>query len=137
MDIIMFHSRGGTAKGKSRRQNRCQAESWKTWAASCSSDGTVRIDWYRLNAMFQAWEVKIAKIAAHSTPKRLPGNRAMKPVTVMDRKPRMGMDCRMSSRGTSTRSAARYLLASDAKAKLNTRLRPRPISMRSVVRSTS
>jgi len=109
IDIIMFHSRPGMANGSSRRQKRCQPERWKTRAASQSSDGTVRIDWYRLNAMFQACEVKMAKIAAHSTPNRLQGKSAMNPVTVIDRNPRIGIDCRMSSSGIITRSAARYL----------------------------
>ena len=52
--------------------------------------------------MFQAWLVKIAKIAAHSAPSTLPGNRPRKNVTVNDRKPRIGTDCRMSSTGIST-----------------------------------
>src|SRR6478735_7643547 len=78
IDIIMFHSRPGIAKGSSSRQNRCQPDNWNTRDASCSSGGTVRIDWYRLNAIFQACEVKMAKIAAHSTPSRLPGNKAIK-----------------------------------------------------------
>ena len=135
IDIIMFHRSPGIANGSSSRQKRCQPESWNTRAASCNSDGTVRSDWYRLNAMFQAWEVKIAKTAAHSTPIRLPGNSAMKPVTVIDRKPRMGIDCRMSSIGTSTRSAARYFAASTAKTQLKTSEAPSAMNMRSVVRS--
>ena len=45
IDIIMFHSRPGIAKGSSSRQKRCQPESWNTRAASCSSAGTVRSDW--------------------------------------------------------------------------------------------
>ena len=135
IDIIMFQSRPGIAKGSSRRQKRCQGESWNTRAASSSSEGTVRIDWYRLNAMFHACEVKIAKIAAHSTPNRLPGNRRMKPVTVIARNPRMGMDCRMSSSGTSTFSAARQRAAAVAKAKLNSSEHSSASSMRIVVRS--
>lgn len=93
------------------------------------------MDWYRLNAMFQACEVKMAKMAAHSTPKRLPGNSAMNPVTVIDRKPRIGMDCRMSSSGTITRSAVRYLAASAAKMQANISEAPSAMNMRSVVRS--
>ena len=62
--------------------------------------------------MFQAWLVKIAKIAAHSAPTALPGNKARKPATVNDRKPRIGTDCRMSSVGTSSSSARRLLAAS-------------------------
>ena len=114
IDIIMFQSSPGVANGSSRRQKRCQPESWNTAAASRSSAGTVRSDWYRLNAMFQACDVKMAKIAAHSTPSRLPGKRAMKPVTVIERKPRIGIDCRMSSSGTITRSAVLYFAATVA-----------------------
>ena len=36
---------------------------------------------------------------AHSTPSRLPGKRAINPVTVIDKNPRTGTDCRMSSAG--------------------------------------
>ena len=60
--------------------------------------------------MFQAIAVKMAKMLAHSTPSRLPGKRAMKPVTVTDRKPSTGTDCRMSSSGSIT-LRARTLLA--------------------------
>src|SRR5512140_2959641 len=77
MDIIMFHSSPGVAYGSSRRQKRCHPERRNTRAASLSSDGIVFIDWYRLNAMFHACDVKMAKMAAHSTPSRLPGNSAM------------------------------------------------------------
>jgi len=54
--------------------------------------------------------VKIAKIDAHSRPSTEPGNRAMKKVTVMARKPRTGTDWRMSRSGIST-SRARLLFA--------------------------
>jgi hypothetical protein len=50
--------------------------------------------------MFQAWLVKMAKRDASSRPSKLPGKRAMNPVTVMDRKPSTGTDWRMSSSGT-------------------------------------
>src|SRR5450830_757534 len=83
IDIIMFHSRPGMANGSSSRQKRCQPDWQNTHEASLSSGGTVRIDWYRLKAIFQAWEVKMAKMAAHSTPSRLPGNRAMKGAMAM------------------------------------------------------
>ncbi len=63
-----------------------------------------------LNAMFHAWLVKIAKIAANSSPSTWPGNRLMKKTTVNVRKPRIGTDCSTSSTGTST-SAARRLFA--------------------------
>ena len=83
IDIIMFQSSPGIANGISSRQKRCHADSWNTAAASRNSAGTLRNDWYKLKAMFQACDVKIAKIAAHSTPNRFPGNSAMKPVTVI------------------------------------------------------
>src|SRR5258708_39924762 len=92
-DIIMFQIRFGMACGTSRRQNRPQAVRWYMRAASSRSPGRVRNDWKTLNVMFQACEVKMAKIAAHSTPSRLPGNSAMKPVTGIERKPKLGADC--------------------------------------------
>src|SRR5207302_11065677 len=92
-DIIMFQISAGTPCGTSSRQKRCHADRWYIRAASISSTGTVRSDWYRLNVMFQACDVNIAKIAAHSTPRSRPGNSAMKPITVIDRKPRIGTDC--------------------------------------------
>src|SRR5690242_20135908 len=85
-DIMMFHTSCGMAKGTSRRQNLRHAETWYMRVASSRSSGTVRNDWYRLNVMFQACDVNTAKIEAHSTPSRLCGNSAMKPVTVMVRK---------------------------------------------------
>ena len=85
--------------------------------------------------MFQAWEVKMAKMAAHSTPSRLPGNSAMKPVTVIERKPRMGMDWRMSRSGTRIFSATRYLTVSAANTQLKTMAAPRAMNMRREVRS--
>ncbi len=135
IDIIMFHSRPGMANGTSRRQKRCHLDRRNTVAASSRSVGMVRNDWYSENAMFHACEVKIAKIAAHSTPTRLPGNRAMKPVTVIDRKPSTGMDCRISSAGTITFSAVRFLEAMAAKANENSSEAPSASSMRMLVRS--
>src|SRR5574338_635789 len=85
--------------------------------------------------MFHAWEVKMAKMAAHSTPSRLLGNRAMKLVTVMERKPSTGIDWRMSSMGTSTFSAARYLEARAANTQANSIDAPRAMNIRKVVRS--
>ena len=70
--------------------------------------------------MFQAWLVKMAKIAASSAPSVLPGKRPRKNVTVNDRKPRTGTDCSTSSTGISTISARRLLAASVAYAKVNT-----------------
>ena len=46
--------------------------------------------------MFQACEVKIAKTAAHSAPRIEPGKSPRKKVTVNDRKPKIGTDCRTS-----------------------------------------
>ena len=59
----------------------------------------------------------------------------MKGATAMAWKPRMGMDCRMSSSGTSTFSAARTLAASTANTQANTTDAPSAMNMRSVVRS--
>src|SRR6185437_7640299 len=110
IDIIVFQTRPGTANGTSSRQKRCQAVRWNAREASSRSPGTVRSDWYMLNAMFQAWLVKIAKIEANSAPSTRPGNRLMKKMTVNERKPRIGTDCRMSSAGIRI-SAARRLFA--------------------------
>ncbi len=64
--------------------------------------------------MFHAIEVKIANIDAHSSPSCEPGNRAMNAVTVTDRNPSTGTDCRMSSTGISTFSARRSRAAAVA-----------------------
>ena len=64
--------------------------------------------------MFQAWLVKIAKIAANSAPSTRPGASDMKNTTVTEMKPRIGTDCRMSSSGTSRTSARRLLAANVA-----------------------
>ena len=61
--------------------------------------------------MFQAWLVKIAKMAANSAPSWLPGKRPRKNTTVKVRKPSTGTDCRMSSAGMMTNSAFRLLAA--------------------------
>src|ERR1700738_210850 len=97
IDIMVFQTRPGAANGTSSFQNRCQEVRWKLIEASCRSAGTVFSDWYMLNAMFQAWLVKIAKIAASSRPRTLPGNRFMKKTTVKVRNPRIGTDCSTSS----------------------------------------
>src|SRR5271156_4133697 len=99
-DIIMFQTSAGMPCGTSSRQKRCQVDKWYIRAASISSAGTVRSDWYRLNVMFHACEVKIAKIAAHSTPSKRPGNSAIKPVTVIVKNGNTGMDCKISKAGT-------------------------------------
>ena len=64
--------------------------------------------------MFQAWLVKIAKMAANSAPSTRPGASAMKNTTVTEIKPRIGTDCRMSSKGMSSFSARLLLAASVA-----------------------
>ncbi len=61
--------------------------------------------------MFHTCPVKMAKIAAHSTPSRLPGNSAMKPVTVADRNPSTGTDCSTSSAGGMKARAVRFFAA--------------------------
>ena len=61
--------------------------------------------------MFQAWPVKMAKIAANSNPKTWPGNSDRKKVVVKARKLSTGIDCRMSKSGTSTISARRLFTA--------------------------
>ena len=60
--------------------------------------------------MFQAWLVKIAKMAASSAPIVLPG-KSYKKVTVKERKPRIGTDWRMSRTGIRMTSARRLLAA--------------------------
>ena len=52
--------------------------------------------------MFQAWDVKITKIDAASSPSRLLGNRLMNTVSAIGKKTRIGIDWRMSRIGTST-----------------------------------
>src|SRR6201987_2725796 len=82
IDIIVFQIRPGIANGTSSRQKRCQPERWKLCVASSRSFGTLRIDWYMLKGMFQAWLVKIANTQASSAPSTLPGNRFMRNKTV-------------------------------------------------------
>ena len=60
--------------------------------------------------MFQAWLVKIAKIAANSAPSTRPGASDMKNTTVIEMKPKMGTYCRMSRMGP-TNLPARSLFA--------------------------
>ena len=64
--------------------------------------------------MFQAWLVKMANTAASSAPSTRPGASDKKNTTVTEMKPRIGTDCRMSSSGSSTRSARRLFAASVA-----------------------
>ncbi len=84
--------------------------------------------------MFQAWLVKIAKIAAHSAPSWLAGNRCRKNRTVKVRKPSTGTDCRMSRAGTITSSALRLLAASVATTKVKASEAAIAANMRNVVR---
>src|ERR1700761_6954969 len=90
IDIIVFQIKPGIAKGTSSRQKRCHPERWKLCVASSRSFGTLRIDWYRLKVMFQAWLVKIANTQASSAPNTWPGNRLRKNTNVKGRKPRIG-----------------------------------------------
>ena len=85
--------------------------------------------------MFQAWLVKIAKMAASSAPRTWPGNRLMKNTTVKDRKPRIGTDCRMSSSGTRISPARRLFAAQVAIVKVNSNEHSRAANIRSVVRT--
>src|ERR1035437_8719740 len=70
IDIIVFQIRPGMANGTSSRQKRCHPLRWKLCDASSRSFGTLRIDWYMLKVMFQAWLVKIANTQASSAPNR-------------------------------------------------------------------
>ncbi len=134
IDIIIFHTRPGMAKGNSRRTKRRHGEKPNCWLTSCKSCGTVRNDWKKLKVMFQAWLVKMAKIAAHSTPSWLPGNSPIKNVTVKVRNPSTGTDCRISSAGIITCSALRLLAASVAITRVNSNETPNATNMRNVVR---
>ena len=131
----MFHKSAGSAYGSSRRQKRCQADSRNTRAASASSGGIVFIDWYRLNAMFHACDVNIANTAAHSTPSRLPGNRAMNGAMAIAWKPRIGTDCSTSKSGTMIFSAVRQRVATTANTNVNKSAAPSAVNMRRIVRS--
>ncbi len=64
--------------------------------------------------MFQAIDVKMAKMEAHSSPSIEFGNNRTNAVTVIDRNPRIGTDCRTSSTGMSTFSARRSRAAAVA-----------------------
>src|SRR6202166_3742831 len=85
--------------------------------------------------MFQAWLVNIAKMAANSAPSTLPGAKDMKNTTVMEMKPRIGTDCRMSRIGTNSLPARSLLAAQVAYVKVNTSESARPANMRNVVRA--
>ena len=85
--------------------------------------------------MFHTCEVKIAKIAADSSPSVEPGKSAMNPVTVTDRKPRIGTDWRMSRAGRITFSARGSRAAAVATTKVKTRDAASAANMRSSDRS--
>ena len=85
--------------------------------------------------MFHACAVKIAKIDAASSPARLPGKSAMNPVTVIERNPSTGTDCKMSSNGTSTRSAYRLRAAAYPYTSVKTSDTKSAMNMRSVERA--
>ena len=57
--------------------------------------------------MFHACDVKMAKIAAHSSPRIESGKRVTKNVTVIVKKPSIGTDWRMSRNGIRTARARR------------------------------
>src|SRR6201999_1737036 len=111
MLIIMFQIRDGMAKGASIRQKRAQPLRPNMRPASSSSGGTVRSDWKKLKAMFQAWPVKMEKMQASSAPKMRPGDSDRNHTMVIDRKERIGMDCRISSNGTSRVPARGFFAA--------------------------
>src|SRR6202043_3754959 len=85
--------------------------------------------------MFQAWLVNMAKMAANSAPRTLPGARDMKNTTVMEMNPRIGTDCRMSRIGTKSLPARSLLAAQVAYVRVNSRESARPANMRNVVRA--
>src|SRR5215471_14598820 len=85
--------------------------------------------------MFQAWLVKIAKIAANSGPSVFPGNSETKNTTVKDKYPSTGTDCSTSRIGISTISARRLLAAAVAYNRVKIREAIRAASIRSVVRT--
>lgn len=109
--IIPFHTSPMAALGTSSRQKRNQEVSRNSLDISSNSALTEREEAYIEKVIFQAIAVKIAKIDAASSPSSEPGKRARKPVTVIERKPSTGTDCRMSSAGTIRRSALRLRAA--------------------------
>src|SRR5476651_1637226 len=85
--------------------------------------------------MFHAWLVKMAKIAANSAPNTRPGASDMKNTTVMEMKPKIGTDWRMSRMGTSSLPARSLLAAQVAYVSVNTSDNARAANMRKVVRA--
>ena len=62
---------------------------------------------------------------AHSTPNRLPGKRAINPVTVIDKNPSTGTDCRISSDGKMMARATRLCAAAYPTAKVKSSEKPK------------
>src|SRR5271155_4275137 len=85
--------------------------------------------------MFQAWLVKMAKMAANSAPKTRPGTSDMKNTTVMEMKPKIGTDCRMSRMGTNSLPARSLLAAHVAYVSVNSSDSASAANMRKVVRA--
>ncbi len=110
MLIMLFHTSPRVANGSSTARIFCSQEKPNTCAASCCSRGTVWTERKKLKVMFQTWPVKIIRIAASSSPMLLCGKSATRASTSPGMNPSTGMLCRMSSSGTSTRSA-RWSLA--------------------------
>src|SRR5712672_2364530 len=76
--------------------------------------------------MFHAWLVNMAKMAANSAPSTRPGARDMKNTTVMEMKPTIGTDCRMSRIGTRSLPARSLLAAQVAYGRRDPRGRTSP-----------
>ena len=114
IDNIMFQMSCGMANGTSTRQKLIHGLKRKLRDASTSSVGTVR------KRLIEA-ERHVPGLAGENREYRgefgaedPSGASAMKNTTVMEMKPRIGTDCRMSSSGTSNRSACLFLAASVA-----------------------
>ncbi len=85
--------------------------------------------------MFQAWLVKMANIATNSAPSTLPGARERKNTLVIEMKPKMGTDWRMSRIGTRSLPARSLFAAQVAYVSVNTSEQNSATSMRNVVRA--
>src|SRR5215831_17494182 len=85
--------------------------------------------------MFQAWLVKIAKMAANSAPKTRPGTSDMKNTTVIEMNPKIGTDCKMSRIGMRNRAARSLFAAHVAYVNVNNKDKVSAANMRSVVRA--
>src|SRR3984885_15820388 len=76
----------------------------------------------------------MAKIAANSAPSTRPGASDMKKTTVMDMKPKIGTDCRISRMGTSNFPARSLFAAQVAYVRVKSSDSARAANMRKVVR---